>query len=99
MCGAPVRDITHITPIVSGVSGGFAILAVLVRCFPTGGEFALDDVFAVAALVSALPMGILEFVMSADGFGKDIWNIPAEKVYRIVKVSAFLKRSIKLLLT
>lgn len=35
-------------------------------------------------------MGILEFVMSADGFGKDIWNIPAEKVYRIVKVSAFL---------
>jgi hypothetical protein len=98
MCGAPVRDITHITPIVSGVSGGFAILAVLVRCFPTGGAFALDDIFAVAALVSALPMGILEFVMSADGFGKDIWNIPAEKVYRIVKVSS-LQRLASALLT
>ncbi|KAF2709866.1 hypothetical protein K504DRAFT_429933 [Pleomassaria siparia CBS 279.74] len=85
MCGAPVRDITHITPIVSGVSGGAAILVVLIRCFPTGGAFTLDDMFAVAALVSALPMGILEFFMSADGFGKDIWNIPPENVYRIVR--------------
>ena len=90
MCGTPVRDITRITPIVSGVSGGFAILGVLLRCFSTRGVFALDDVFAVAALVFALPMGTLEFFMSADGFGKDIWNIPAEKVYRIVKVSDFL---------
>lgn len=86
MCGQPVRDITHITPIVSGVSGGAAIIAVVVRCFPTGGVFALDDIFAIAALVSALPMGILEFIMAADGFGKDIWNIPHENIYRIIRV-------------
>ncbi|KAF2790229.1 hypothetical protein K505DRAFT_377667 [Melanomma pulvis-pyrius CBS 109.77] len=85
MCGQPVRDITHITPIVSGVSGGAAIIAVVVRCFPTGGAFALDDIFAIAALVSALPMGILEFIMAADGFGKDIWNIPHENIYRIIR--------------
>jgi hypothetical protein len=88
LCGAPVRDITHITPIVSGVSGGLATLAVIIRCFPTGGRLELDDIFAIVALLFALPMGILEFVMSADGFGKDIWNIQPENVYRIVKVSA-----------
>jgi hypothetical protein len=72
---------------VSGVSGGFAILAVVIRCFPTGGRLELDDIFALVALIFALPMGILEFVMSAQGFGKDIWNIEPENVYSIVKVS------------
>jgi hypothetical protein len=72
---------------VSGVSGGFAILAVIIRCFPTGGRLELDDIFAIVALVFALPMGALEFVMSAQGFGKDIWNVEPENVYKIVKVS------------
>ncbi|KAL6706194.1 hypothetical protein ACN47E_005929 [Coniothyrium glycines] len=85
MCGQPVRDITHITPIVTGVSGGAAIIAVIARVLIAGTAFALDDIFAVAALVSALPMGILEFFMAADGFGKDIWNIQPEKIYRIVQ--------------
>jgi hypothetical protein len=72
---------------VSGVSGGAAVLAVVVRCFFTSSPKGLDDVFVVAALVAALPMGILEFFMSADGFGKDIWTIPPAKIYRIVQVS------------
>jgi hypothetical protein len=87
MCGAPVRDITHITPIVTGISGGFAIIGVVVRCFATAGNFAPDDFFAIAALISALPMGILEFFMSADGFGKDIWTLTPKNIYRIVQVS------------
>lgn len=86
LCGQPVRDITHITPIVTGVSGGAALLSVIVRSIRPGGVFGLDDLFAIAAVVAALPMGILEFFMAADGFGKDIWTIPAEKIYRIVKV-------------
>jgi hypothetical protein len=45
-------------------------MGVAVRCVATVGNFALDDIFAIAALVSALPMGVLEFVMSVDGFGK-----------------------------
>jgi hypothetical protein len=81
-----VRDITHITPIVTATSGGFALLSVIIRLISTESHPALDDIFAVAAMVSAVPMGILEFIMAADGFGKDIWNIPAEKIYRIVKV-------------
>jgi hypothetical protein len=90
MCEHPVRDLTHITPIVTGVSGGAALFAVSVRVLITGSEFALDDFFAIAAFVTALPMGILEFFMAADGFGKDIWNIEAVHVYRIVRVSVVL---------
>ncbi|KAF2851925.1 hypothetical protein T440DRAFT_447354 [Plenodomus tracheiphilus IPT5] len=85
MCGQPIRDITHITPIVSGVSGGAALLSVIIRISLAGRNIALDDVAAIAAIVSALPMGILEFFMAADGFGKDIWTIPAKKIYRIVQ--------------
>ncbi|RAR00918.1 integral membrane protein [Stemphylium lycopersici] len=85
MCEQPVRDITHITPIVTGVSGGAAVIAVIARCILVGKAFAVDDVFALVALLSALPMGILEFFMSADGFGKDIWTVESEKIYRIVK--------------
>jgi hypothetical protein len=86
MCGHPVRDITHITPIVTGVSGGAAMLAVIVRCLLSRNSFGLDDAFVIAAFVSALPMGILEFIMSNDGFGRDIWTIPSAKIYRIVQV-------------
>jgi hypothetical protein len=93
MCGAPVRDITHITPLVTGISGGVAIIGVVVRCIATAGTFALDDIFAIAALVNAIPMGILEFVMSNDGFGKDIWTIPPAKIYRIVQVSMLTRQN------
>lgn len=51
MCGHPVRDITHITPIVTGVSGGAAILAIITRMFVAGSVYQLDDIFAIAALV------------------------------------------------
>jgi hypothetical protein len=92
MCGAPVRDITHITPLVTGISGGVAIIGVAIRCIATAGHFALDDIFAIAALVNAIPMGILEFIMSNDGFGKDIWTIPPAKIYRIVQASIAIRR-------
>jgi hypothetical protein len=86
LCGQPVRDITHITPIVTGVSGGAALISVIIRSLLAGSVFGLDDFFAIAAMVAALPMGILEFFMAADGFGKDIWTIPPHKIYRIVRV-------------
>lgn len=86
MCGHSQRDITHITPIVTGVSGGAALVAVIIRAIAARDGFSLDDIFAVAALITALPMGILEFFMSADGFGKDIWAIPHSNIYRIIQV-------------
>jgi hypothetical protein len=61
ICGALMRYITYITPIVTGIPGGFAIISVVELCFAKAGNFASDDLFAVAALVSALPMDILSF--------------------------------------
>ncbi|KAF1948860.1 hypothetical protein CC80DRAFT_485537 [Byssothecium circinans] len=85
MCGAPVRDITHITPIISGVSGGAALIAVVIRIWTSGVNFGADDGCIVAAMIFALPMAVLEFIMSALGFGKDIWTIQPKDIYLIVK--------------
>lgn len=54
MCGQPVRDITHITPIVTGVSGGAAMIAVITRILVAGGITSLDDLFALVALMSVM---------------------------------------------
>jgi hypothetical protein len=87
MCGAEVRDITHITPIVSGISGGAALIAVVIRVWTSGAGFWLDDAMCVTALVFALPMAVLEFLMSNLGFGKDIWTLEPEAIYKIVQAS------------
>lgn len=87
MCNLPVHDITHITPIVSGISGGLATIAVTIRTVLAIGDFYIDDLFIIIALVvGALPMGILEFFTSADGFGRDMWTVEPEKLYRIIQV-------------
>ncbi|PVI04707.1 hypothetical protein DM02DRAFT_555946 [Periconia macrospinosa] len=85
LCGAPVRDITSITPVIAGVSGGLALMAVIIRVWITGANFGLDDGCVVAALTLAIPMAVLEFLMSNLGFGKDIWTIEPENIYEIVK--------------
>ncbi|EOA91722.1 uncharacterized protein SETTUDRAFT_80947, partial [Exserohilum turcica Et28A] len=87
MCGEPVRDNTRITPIISGVSGGAAILAILARCYAVGKSFAVDDLFAVISLILALPMGIVEFFMSVDGFGKDVWTLAPDKINSVVRLT------------
>ncbi|KAJ4292717.1 hypothetical protein N0V90_009380 [Kalmusia sp. IMI 367209] len=85
MCGAPVRDITHITPIISGTSGGAALIAVGIRVWMSGVDFWLDDAMCVVAIVFAIPMAVLEFLMSGLGFGKDIWTLTPDQIYRIVQ--------------
>lgn len=86
MCGAEVRDITHITPIIAGTSGGAAIIGVVVRVWMSGADFWLDDAMCVLALAFAIPMAVLEFLMSSLGFGKDIWTLTPAQIYRIVQV-------------
>ncbi|KAL5416318.1 hypothetical protein PMIN03_002122 [Paraphaeosphaeria minitans] len=90
MCGAPVRDITHVTPIITGTSGGVAIIGVAVRVLMSGADFWLDDAMCVAALIFAIPMAILEFLMSGLGFGKDIWTLTPSQIYRIVQIFWFV---------
>ncbi|KAF2760398.1 hypothetical protein EJ05DRAFT_508938 [Pseudovirgaria hyperparasitica] len=85
LCGAPIRDLTAITPIVTGVSGGLAVIAVSVRTFSVGNMIHADTVCAIIAILSAFPMGVLEMIMSHDGFGRDIWTLTPDKITRIVK--------------
>lgn len=87
MCGLPVRDITHITPIITGTSGGAALIGVSVCVWMTGEDFGIDDAMCVAALIFAIPMAVLEFLMLGLGFGKDIWTLTPSQIYKIVQVS------------
>lgn len=85
MCGAEVRDVTYITPIIAGTSGGAATIGVIIRVWMSGNDFWLDDAMCVIALLFAVPMAILEFLMSGLGFGKDIWTLTPDQIYRIVQ--------------
>ncbi len=88
MCGAEVRDITHITPIISGTTGGAALIAVIIRVWMSGRNFWLDDAMCVIAVVFALVMAIFSFKMSKLGFGKDIWTLKPDDIYLNVQVRA-----------
>ncbi|KAL6244186.1 hypothetical protein RBB50_009056 [Rhinocladiella similis] len=88
LCKQPVRDNTAVTPIVTAVSGIIAIMCVILRLadrFPKWEQIQWADVCVVLSLLLALPMAILEFFMSSDGFGKDIWTIPPDKITQIVQ--------------
>ncbi|KAF2472741.1 uncharacterized protein BDR25DRAFT_154355, partial [Lindgomyces ingoldianus] len=86
MCGAPVRDNTHILPLVSGISGLFALTAVIVRCVAAGKNLALDDIFVAAAMAGAIPMDVLQLYTGPAGFGKDVWNVSFDNLYYILKL-------------
>ena len=62
-------------------------MAVILRTWISGANFGFDDAACVAAVTLAAPMAVLEFLMSDLGFGKDIWTLPPENIYNIVKVS------------
>jgi hypothetical protein len=87
MCGAPVRDNTHITPVIVYISGGLATIGVMVRCIAKIRNFGLDDISALAAFVTGVAMAIIIVIMSADGFGKDIWTLYPARITRILQVS------------
>ncbi|KAH7085105.1 hypothetical protein BKA63DRAFT_499004 [Paraphoma chrysanthemicola] len=87
-CQQPVRDRTHIPTIVASVTGGLAMLAVLIRTMIglLDGQFGWHDACALGAGIWAIPMNAMQFPLSAAGFGKDIWTIPLENVTRIQKL-------------
>ncbi|KAF2728073.1 hypothetical protein EJ04DRAFT_569846 [Polyplosphaeria fusca] len=85
MCGAPVRDRTHLLPLISGISGLFALVAVIVRTIAAGPNFGLDDFFACAAMAGAIPMDVLQLYTGPAGFGKDVWNVSFDNIYLILK--------------
>lgn len=61
-CGEPVRDLTVITPVVTAVSGTFAIVAVIMRLvdsFNRDNLFNWSNYSIVVALVSILELCFL----------------------------------------
>jgi hypothetical protein len=87
LCGAPVRDMSTVTPIVIGISGGVATIAVIIRCSTSDAMMSLDNVFAVAALAAALPISVVGLYMPEDGFGTDVWTLTPSQITRIIKVA------------
>jgi hypothetical protein len=86
MCGAPIRDKSHIAPTITYATVSIAFVAIVLRCIARADRFALDDIFAVAAFIIALPQAIITVLMSKKGFGKDIWTLPADNITWILKV-------------
>jgi predicted permease len=87
MCGAPIRDRSHIAPTITYATVSIALVAVVLRCIARADRFALDDIFAVVAFTTGLPQAIITVLMSKKGFGKDIWTLSAENITWILKVS------------
>jgi hypothetical protein len=87
VCGAPVRDISNVTPLVIEISGAVAIVAIIIRCATSEALFSLDNVFAVAALAAAIPISVIGLYMPNDGFGKDVWTLTHRQITRTVKVT------------
>ncbi|KAI0433528.1 50S ribosomal protein L36e [Xylaria sp. FL1042] len=87
LCGAEVRDITAVTPIITAVSGILAIIAVIMRVFDALPNRSLQpaDLCAIAALLTGIPLGVLELIMSTLGFGKDIWTLTPYRITHIVR--------------
>jgi hypothetical protein len=93
MCGAPVRDKTHITPIFIYVTASLATISIIARCIARTDSFGADDVSALAAWVTGVAMAIIIVIMSAEGFGKDIWTLSPAKITRLLQVSTSSWRS------
>ncbi|KAI0403197.1 hypothetical protein F4802DRAFT_616979, partial [Xylaria palmicola] len=87
LCGAEVRDNTVVTPVITAVSGTLALIAVIMRILAALSNRTLQpaDVCAILALVTGIPLAVLEFIMSTVGFGKDIWTLTPSRITRIVK--------------
>ncbi|ENI07151.1 hypothetical protein COCC4DRAFT_70612 [Bipolaris maydis ATCC 48331] len=98
LCGRPIRDRTGISPIITGVSGGAALFSVAARCYIVGKGFALNDFFAVLAFISAIPLGVMQFLKSDAGNGKDTWTVTPENITLIMKYTWIAELSYSLVL-
>ncbi|KAI1338419.1 hypothetical protein F5Y15DRAFT_417064 [Xylariaceae sp. FL0016] len=87
LCHEPVRYKTRSSPLATAITGSIAILFVAARSSDRfiRREFGWADVCALLAMISALPMDVLEFLMTANGFGRDIWTLTAGQITRVVK--------------
>ncbi|KAK3292671.1 uncharacterized protein B0H64DRAFT_234029 [Chaetomium fimeti] len=88
LCKEPVRDRSLVAPIATAITGGMALVFVILRVYESGfrkKEFHWADVWAILAMVSSIPMDVGEFFMMAHGMGKDIWTLAPEEITEVVK--------------
>ncbi|KAJ5496504.1 hypothetical protein N7463_008491 [Penicillium fimorum] len=87
LCHWPVRDKSLVTPIATAVTGGLALLCIIIRvgdCI-VKTEFKLADLCAVLAFIFSLPMDIVEFFMIGSGMGKDVWTLTETQITTTAK--------------
>ncbi|KAF2864811.1 hypothetical protein BDV95DRAFT_613177 [Massariosphaeria phaeospora] len=88
MCDRPIRDRTHITNVLIGTTGGFALVAVILRTSNALwlGSFQADDACALAAGLFMIIDNAVTFPTGPAGFGKDVWTVPFENITYILKL-------------
>lgn len=87
-CLRPVRDNTHLVTIVAAVTGGAALVLVLLRLYTSiaGHQFGLDDTCAAAAGVVLIVINTITLFLGPAGIGRDIWYLTPEQIYHAIKV-------------
>jgi hypothetical protein len=84
MCGAPVRDKSVMSNVVSITLMSVAFVVVLIRLASkklTSSELGLDDWAILSAIVVGIPSAVLNVVgLTANGLGRDIWTLTPEMI-------------------
>ncbi|KAF2710605.1 hypothetical protein K504DRAFT_533530 [Pleomassaria siparia CBS 279.74] len=88
LCGAPVRDRSSIMILVASISGGFALLSLIIRLVVaiTGSSFGWDDACATLAWLFSAPISFLQCVTPRLGYGKDTWTVPPKDIYIVLQM-------------
>ncbi|KAK6853778.1 hypothetical protein PG995_010590 [Apiospora arundinis] len=75
LCNEPVRDNSTTTPVVTAISGALAVIFVAIRLLNNHLRGALNtaDLCAVLALVSSIPMDVIEFYN--NNVGAATWSV------------------------
>ncbi|OJD16496.1 hypothetical protein AJ78_03351 [Emergomyces pasteurianus Ep9510] len=89
-CGVPERDREAVIPIcgVTGASIAFStyILRMILKLPCFGEPMHADDWAITVAMVFGIPLGVITVPLANAGLGKDMWNIPFDKITYILKL-------------
>ncbi|PGH01028.1 hypothetical protein GX51_05464 [Blastomyces parvus] len=90
LCGHPERDRTSLISISGVVGAAVAFAAFILRMITKvpyfGGQFHADDWAIAVAMVFGIPLGVLSVPLANAGLGKDMWNVPFDKITYILKI-------------
>ncbi|KAL2162551.1 hypothetical protein VTH06DRAFT_7465 [Thermothelomyces fergusii] len=88
MCKEPVRNRSLVAPLGATITGGLALICVILRVYESGirkKEFQWADLWAVISMICSIPMDACEWFMRAHGMGRDIWTLTPDEITEVVK--------------